>query len=363
MMQKINVPLKENSYIIKIGSNILGDFSKTINLSEIDKCLLFIDKNVFNLHKDFIRRFSASINVKPIHLIYNAGERNKSLNSVLPVYKELHKNNFTRNSAIISIGGGITGDVAAFAASTFKRGLKLFQIPTTLLSMVDSSVGGKTGVNFNNTKNIIGTFYQPDEVIIDTSFLLTLSKKEMLSGVGEIFKYAFLTDTKNYVYLNKKIKKVIDERGFDLSTTIKKCLKIKVDIVLHDEKEISGVRKILNLGHTFAHSFESETKYKITHGEAVIGGIYSALFLSEKLGYLSTHLLERFISDFQFLKPSKILRSVNSGRVISTMLLDKKNSGGKVNFVLIEDIGNVIVDVNTNDSNIYYAINRMKELI
>ena len=264
---------------------------------------------------------------------------------------------------IVAIGGGIIGDIAGYAASTFMRGIKYIQIPTTLLSMVDSSVGGKTGVNFSSQKNMIGTFYQPEYVAVYPEFISTLPKRELQSGAGEIFKYAFLADHKNYNFLKKSLLQMVSSQSFDIEKTIYDCLRIKANIVENDEKEITGLRKILNFGHTFAHSFEVESNYKLKHGEAVIGGIYCALFLSEILGYMSSDKLDRILNDFNFIKPDRKLSLLNLEYIFSSMSKDKKNTSGKKRFVLINDIGNIVVDVVSEKSSILIAIEKMKSLI
>jgi 3-dehydroquinate synthase len=264
---------------------------------------------------------------------------------------------------IVAIGGGITGDIAGYVASTFMRGIKYIQIPTTLLSMVDSSVGGKTGVNFRNQKNMIGTFYQPEYVAVYPEFISTLPKRELQSGAGEIFKNAFLADIKNYNFLKKSLLQLFSSQSFDEEKTIYACLKIKSNIVENDEKEITGLRKILNLGHTFAHAFEVESNFKLKHGEAVVGGIYCALFLSENLGYITQDKLNKFLNDFNFIKPDRKLSLLNSDSIFTSMSKDKKSTSGKKRFVLINDIGNIVVDVVSEKSSILRAIEKMNNLI
>ena len=241
---------------------------------------------LLRFHSLLIRKTFALLDCKVSTYTFSANEKNKSLAQTEKIYKFLTDNAFDRNSIIVALGGGITGDIAGYVASTYMRGIRFIQIPTTLLSMVDSSVGGKTGVNFNHKKNMIGTFYQPDFVAIYPEFLSTLPKRELHSGAGEIFKYAFLADIKNYNLLKNNLSKLFSNKLFDIENTIQSCLKIKANVVENDEKEITGLRKILNLGHTFAHAFEVESNYKLKHGEAVIGGIFCALFLSEILGYI-----------------------------------------------------------------------------
>lgn len=363
MAKQIKVNLKDKNYPIIIGENSLAKAIEKINKSTVSKCLLIIDKNVLKYHSMFVRKYFALINCKVYTYTFLATEKNKSLQQTEKIYKFLIENFFDRNSIIVAVGGGITGDIAGFAASTYMRGIKFIQVPTTLLSMVDSSVGGKTGVNFNQQKNIIGSFYQPELVAISPNFLSTLPKRELYSAAGEIFKYAFLADEGNYNLLKNSLSKLFTRQSFNVDKTIIACLKIKTSIVENDEKETTGLRKILNLGHTFAHAFEVQSNYKLKHGEAVIGGLYCALFLSESLGYLSTEILNKFLTDFVFIKPKKELLGLDADLVFQSMSGDKKNSLGKIKFVLIEEIGNIVVDATTQKSFVLDSIERMKELI
>jgi 3-dehydroquinate synthase len=362
-MKKIKVQTESNHYPVYIGNKSLIQLADDINKYPVSKCLFVVDENVDKYHSSLIKKLSALIDAKNFKYLFKATEKNKNLNQVEKIYKFLINNNFNRDSSIISIGGGITGDLASFSASTYMRGINFFQVPTTLLSMVDSSVGGKTGVNFGSRKNIIGTFYQPKGVYIFNNFLSTLPKSEIISGAGEILKYAFLADEKNYLLIKDSLKKIFMGDIYNFDRTISSCLNIKSNIVAVDEKETTGLRKILNLGHTFAHAFESASNFRLKHGEAVIGGIYSALFLSEKSGYLDKNLLTKFISDFNFIKPNKILKKLDLEVIYDLMNSDKKNTGGKIRFVLLQDIGNVIVDVSIDKKNVLSSMRKMKSII
>ena len=362
-MKKINVKLKQNSYQIFLGEESLEYLINNINSLPISKCLMIVDHNVEKHFSLLVRKLAASFNCHTFMYIFRASELNKSLAEVNRIYDFLIRNSFGRDSAVLAIGGGITGDVSGFAASTFMRGVKFYQVPTTLLSMVDSSVGGKTGVNFSNRKNLIGTFYQPRGVFINKSFLSTLPKREMISGCGEIFKYAFLADKKNYRLVQNNLKNFLTGRDLSFEKLIESCIKIKSVVVAQDEREESGLRKILNLGHTFAHAFEAESHYKLKHGEAVIGGIFTSLFLSKKLGLITSDKLNNFISDFKFLKPSRLLKKIKVEQVYEIMKKDKKSTGGKINLVLIKDLGNVVVDVSADKNSLISSIQLMQDLI
>ena len=362
MAKQINVELAERSYPIIIGNDSLSKLVRKINSLRLSKCLIIADKNLIKYHYKIIRKTFAMLDCKTFNYIFIANEKNKNLKQAEKIYKFLNSNNFGRDSAVVAVGGGITGDISGFAASTYMRGIRYFQVPTTLLSMVDSSVGGKTGVNFSYFKNLIGTFYQPDAVYIFPEFLTTLPRRELISGAGEVFKYSFLADKKNYSLLNNNLIKLLSGNKINYKSLIISCLSIKSNIVRQDEKEITGLRKILNFGHTFAHAFEVESNYKLKHGEAVIGGIFCAIILSEIVGYLDNEKFDIIKNDFSFIKIEKSVKNLDPELVYQKMLGDKKNSLGKINLVVIEDIGNLVVDVIIPKAPIIESIERMKKL-
>jgi 3-dehydroquinate synthase len=256
---------------------------------------------------------------------------------------------------VLAIGGGITGDVAGFAASTYMRGIKYVQVPTTLLSAVDSSVGGKTGINFNDTKNIIGSFYQPDLVLIDSNFFKTLHNEEILCGVGELIKYAFITSPKFSKYLINNLENILSLDEKTIVKVISESVRYKGDVVFNDEKE-RGLRKVLNFGHTFAHAVEVEQNHKVKHGQAVIIGIACALYLSKKVGLINDEQLKNYL---RILKPFEKLISVKKydrNKLYSIMGRDKKNTSGNIKFVLIKDIGQIVLDYEAEKKDVFYAI-------
>jgi 3-dehydroquinate synthase len=283
-----------------------------------------------------------------------SGEKYKSVERYNSILAFLADNNYGRDSLIVAIGGGVTGDIAGFVASTYLRGIQLVQIPTTLLAAVDSSIGGKTGINFLNRKNIVGTFYQPDFVLTDTVFLDSLPEKEIISGTGEIIKYAFLSDRDFYNDVNDSFDSIISLNTKALNRIIPSCIKMKAEIVTEDEQE-SGLRKILNLGHTFAHAYESYFDFKIKHGNAVAAGIISSLFLSFKKGIINKTSLNYFLN-----LPSKIdyecPNYLSKSEIINRMLSDKKNREGKIKFILIKNIGEILIEAEADREEIIYAI-------
>ena len=275
-------------------------------------------------------------------------------------------NNFNRNDCVISIGGGITGDVSGFAASMFKRGLKFINIPTTLLSQVDSSIGGKTGINSKYGKNLIGSFYQPSLVISDIIFLKSLPKREIICGYGEILKHAIIADKKFFTFLDINGSQILNLKSPLIERAIFKSCSIKKKIVETDEKEIS-IRKVLNFGHTFAHAYEATLGYskKLNHGEAVILGIKTAVKFSLLNNILSTkefNLVNNHLEKLNLPRNiNKFFSIRNLNKILSFMKKDKKNYTDKINLVLLKKIGSPIYKLQFDEK----IINRFlkKELI
>ena len=346
---KLNIITKTEKYPIIIGSNLTSNLSKIFKLNSInfEKCFIVIDRNI---PKTFISNIRKSLKNKKIYLLFfNANEKNKNINSVNKILEILLKKNFTRNDCLISLGGGITGDVSGFAASLFKRGLKFINIPTTLLAQVDSSIGGKTGVNSKYGKNLIGSFYQPSLVLSDTQFLKSLSKRELICGYGEILKHSLIDNKKFFNFLNKNIKKILNLSSPFIEKAIYESCRIKKKVVEKDEKE-TGLRKVLNFGHTFAHAYEAGLGYskKLNHGEAVILGMKTALSFSLKESILNKSEYNLIIEHIEnsglpfSIKKYFSIKDLNN--ILSFMIKDKKNNSEKINLVLLKKIGKPIFD-------------------
>ena len=363
-MKKIKVNIKNNNYHypIIIGSNIVSKFNKHIkeNKLKISKYFIVVDKNV---PKRMIAKLTNSITKAKIIIHYfEAKEKNKVQKNVDIILNKMLKKNFTRMDCLVAIGGGITGDVTAYAASLFKRGINFVNVPTTFLSQVDSSIGGKTGVNTRNGKNLIGTFYQPNIVIIDTEFLKTLKKREIVCGYAEILKHSVIANHKFYKYLDKNCDKILNLKSPHIEKSIFESCVIKKTIVEKDEKE-TGLRKTLNFGHTFAHAYEATLNYskRLNHGEAVILGMKSALNFSYKkklidiknyrnmLDHMNNANLNYSLSDYFTLKDIK--------KIISYMSNDKKNNSSKINLILLKRIGAPLISKSYNKN---YLISFLK---
>jgi len=341
---KLKIKTKSSEYPIFIGSDLISNLSKFIMMSSLEfkKCLLIIDSNV---PKKTIFKITKSLNKKNLSTHYiKASEINKNLDSVKKILEILLKNNFSRNDCLISIGGGISGDISGLAASLFKRGLKFINLPTTLLSQVDSSIGGKTGVNTKFGKNLIGSFYQPSLVVSDINLLKTLPKREIICGYGEILKHSLIASKTLFNFLDKNIISILNLKSPFIEKAIFESCKIKKNLVEKDEKE-TNLRKTLNFGHTFAHAYEASLNYsnKLNHGEAVILGIQSALKFSIKNNFLKQKeytLIDNHIKKAHL--PShlgKFFKIKDLNKILSFMSKDKKNNSEKINLILLKKIG------------------------
>lgn len=362
-VKKIQVALKENSYSIFIGIGILNQLEELLDIYKINKNILFIvDKNAAKEHPGKFEKL-LQIGKRKVNIYYlEPGERSKSYTELNKIYSFLLNNNYGRDTAIAAIGGGVTGDLAGYAAATFMRGVQLIHIPTTLLAAVDSSIGGKTGINFDKKKNMIGSFYQPKFVLTDIELLKTLPRSEVTSGLGEVIKYAFLSDRKFYSFIADNFSKIYEFNNDILLKIIYDSASIKAAVVSQDEKE-SGLRKILNLGHTFAHAFETKLNFKIKHGEAVDAGIIAALFLSNNIGILESKLLKELLSLPLKIKVPQKLRGLDKGDLIKIMLHDKKSRSERIKFVLLSDIGRIVLDAEAKDKAVIHSLTQMENVI
>jgi len=342
--QEIKFINSMQSYSILIGNNTLGLLSKKIKLlcPQTQKIVLIIDTNVPNKFKKVI--INKLKNYKLLILPFSASEKNKSFKKVDIYLNKILSYNLNRSDLIIGIGGGITGDVTGFVASIFKRGINFINIPTTLLAQVDSAIGGKTGVNSNHGKNLIGSFYQPKLVICDTSFLNSLPYKEVICGYAEILKHSIIKDKKFFNWLKKNSKNIFLKKTRELTYAIKKSCQIKIYFVNKDVKE-NNLRMILNFGHTFAHAIEVKNNYSkmITHGEAVLSGMILATKLSlvKKVCNIKIFKEIKQIYDNNNLSYTykKYLSQNSINALIPFLKHDKKNNDNKINFILLKKIG------------------------
>ena len=311
-------------YTITVTNRLSAFGEKAVPFLKGEKVAVVSDDNVNGLFGDSLNAFFADKTV--IKIVLKHGERSKNAKNYFKIINALAEKGFSREDSVVAFGGGVIGDIAGFAASTYMRGITLISVPTTLLSAVDSSVGGKTAIDLAAGKNLCGTFFQPSAVYINTGFLKTLPKREIKNGLGEIIKYAFLSDTVSAADI---------ERGGE--ELIFKCLEIKRDIVERDEYE-NGVRAFLNLGHTIGHALEKLSGYKLSHGLCVAKGIVYSIAVSEKLYGLTKDKTDKM---FALLKTGKfdLTNPFSAADIKAQLTADKKRRGDLINFVALKDIG------------------------
>ena len=338
MQNNFFIKNKKLNTSILIKKNYISTFVNKI-AKENEKVFCVIDskiKNKFNFKKEK--------NIKIITI--KCGEKIKTINGYKNLAEKLIKNNVNRKSVLVAIGGGTLGDLAGFVSSTVLRGLDFFLIPTTLLSQVDSSIGGKNGINMTYGKNMLGTFYQPKEVLIDISVLNSLPNKEIKSGYAEIIKHALINDYNFFCWLEKNIDKLLNLNKSILEKAIYKSIMIKLLYVRKDEKESllnSHSRAMLNFGHTIGHAIESNYNYKkFNHGEAISIGMITEAKISNYLGLLSSNELHRILIHFKKCNLKIFDKIIKEKKIIKIISKDKKNFNDNINFSLINKIGSSI---------------------
>ena len=349
MQNNLFIKNKKLNTSILIKKNYISTYVKKI-ANNNEKVFCVIDSKIKNKF-DFIKEK----NIKMISI--QCGEKIKTINSYKHLAEKLIKNNVNRKSVLIAIGGGTLGDLAGFVSSTVLRGLDFFLIPTTLLSQVDSSIGGKNGINTTYGKNLLGTFYQPKEVLIDISVLNSLSKKEIKSGYAEIIKHALINDYTFFCWLEKNINKLLNLNKSILEKAIYKSIMIKLFYIKKDEKEKllnNHSRAMLNFGHTIGHAIESHYNYKkFNHGEAISIGMITEAKISNYLGLLSSNELNRIIMHFKKCKLKIFDRIIKEKKLIKIISKDKKNFKDNINFSLINNIGSSIFYKKLDKNKVY----------
>lgn len=358
----VNVKLSDHSYDIVIGSGLLqksGDYiSKVI---EPGKICVVTDEEVSKYHLFKVTRslMQSGFDVtQPI--VLPSGEITKNFKDLQLVVTSALSYGLNRDSTVVALGGGVIGDITGFAASIIMRGINFVQIPTTLLAQVDSSVGGKTAINTNQGKNLVGTFYQPDMVLVDMDVLQTLPKRELLSGYSEVVKYALINNPRFFDWLDKNCYKmldgdILDDNGHVLSYAVETCCKAKSKIVKQDEREDRGVRDVLNLGHTFGHAIEAFSNYdnSCLHGEAISIGMLMAFEFSHELGLCPKEDVQRVRWHFEKLGmmicPPFLITADDMMKYIEK---DKKRRGAKINMILTKGIGKAFVSHDVDEKDI-----------
>ena len=328
--------------MIKIAPGLLQKLGgECARLKLGDRCAIITDTNVGKRFAKPAYESLVKAGFEPSLIVVPAGETAKSLQTVQTCCDQLASHRLERKSFIVALGGGVVGDLAGFVAATYLRGIPFVQVPTTLLAQVDSSVGGKTGVNLKAGKNLVGAFYQPQLVLCDLDTLKTLPKREYVSGLAEVIKYGVIYDAKLFAQLERNLPKLLQRDAATLAAVVARCCEIKAEVVGQDETE-SGLRAILNFGHTIGHAIENSSGYgKFLHGEAIAIGQVAAAKLSQKILGLPANDVERITNLFQRAGlPVKIkLNPVQRKKLFAAMKLDKKVSGGEIKFVLARKIG------------------------
>ncbi len=355
-MISLNVDLGERSYPICIGNNLLQQGELLTQHIPGNSALVVTNETVAPLYLSAVEQALDGIRFKS--LVLPDGEEYKNLDTLTKIYDCLLENRFDRNTTLIALGGGVIGDITGFAAASYQRGVHLLQIPTTLLSQVDSSVGGKTAVNHPLGKNMIGAFYQPKAVIADTATLNTLEDRQLSSGISEVIKYGLIRDPEFLDWLEDNMDSLLDRNSEALSYAIKRSCQNKAEVVAADERE-SGQRALLNLGHTFGHAIEAGMGYGVwLHGEAVATGMVMAARLSNKLGWISEADVDRVINIIERANlPVHAPDKMTAERFLELMSVDKKVSDGILKLVLYKSVGHAIVTRDYTEAALRETIN------
>lgn len=358
-MRTVKVPLGDRSYDIKIGGKLIGGIGKFCRkLSLGDRCAVISDSNVAPKFGGTVAKSLHEAGFEAVAFNITAGEQSKNLKSVDACYTALARHRLERKSFVVALGGGVVGDLAGFVAASYLRGIPFVQVPTTLLAQVDSSVGGKTGVNLKAGKNLVGAFHQPDLVLCDLDTLKTLPKRELKAGLAEIIKYGIIYDAPFFNWLEKNLKALLKRDSKALTKAIARSCEIKAAVVGADERE-GGLRAILNFGHTIGHAIEAITKYgTYLHGEAISIGQVMAADLSRDLFGLPAKSADRIRRLFeQAGLPTTIkLTKAQKTKLFAAMRLDKKVAGGEVKFVLADKIGSVKFGQSVPETNIHQVL-------
>ncbi len=337
-VKQLRLELGARSYPILIGSTLLSQINILNKYISSKQVVVVTNTTVAALYLERLKTLLSAYQLECV--ILPDGEEYKTLNYVEKIWADLLEAKFNRNATLITLGGGVVGDMGGFAAACYQRGIPFIQIPTTLLAQVDSSVGGKTGVNHALGKNMIGAFYQPQAVLIDISVLKTLENRQLSAGIAEVIKYGLIRDLEFFEWIEQNIKRLLEKDESALSFAIERSCLNKAEIVAEDEHE-SGIRAILNLGHTFGHAIETGMGYgQYLHGEAVAIGTCLAADLSRKLGYLDDEMVLRIIKLFQKAKlPVLSPENLTAERYLELMSRDKKNIDGEIRVIILEKIG------------------------
>ncbi|HVX16334.1 MAG TPA: 3-dehydroquinate synthase [Pirellulales bacterium] len=336
------VPLGERSYSIEIGTDNLARVSALVAARGANHVVVITDEHVEEPHAATVAAAIAEHDVDVDLVVIEAGEPSKSLETAQDLWGKLFDLGADRKSIVAAVGGGVIGDLAGFVAATYARGLAFLQVPTTLLAQVDSSVGGKVGVNLPGGKNMVGAFWQPTDVLIDTAVLTTLPPREYRAGLAEVVKYGVILDAEFFEWLEEHTAELNGREPAALRHVIARSCQLKAGVVAADERELTGLRAVLNYGHTFGHAFEALTGYaELLHGEAVAIGMLCASRLAEQLGRIDGATTERQQRLLEALGLPTEVPPLDPEKIVRTMSHDKKTEYGRLRFVLPSRLGHV----------------------
>jgi 3-dehydroquinate synthase len=343
MKQTLNVALAERTYPIHIGVGLLNETALLLQHLKQKQVAIVSNTTVAPLYLDKVAKPLRDAGVHVVEIILPDGEKYKNSETLNTIYDALINARCERNTTLVALGGGVIGDLTGYAAATYLRGVPFIQIPTTLLSQVDSSVGGKTGINHPQGKNMIGAFYQPKLVLIDTDTLRTLPQRELSAGVAEVIKYGLIRDAAFFDWLEANMERLMALDEAVVSEAVYRSCKNKADVVAADEKE-AGERALLNLGHTFGHAIENAMGYGVwLHGEAVAAGTIMAAELSLKMGWLQAKDVQRIKAIFASAKLQQMPPALGVEKYLDLMGLDKKVQDGKIRLILQQAIGKSVI--------------------
>lgn len=355
-MQTLKVELADRSYPIHIGKNLLSDASLILPYLKRKHVAIVTNTTVAPLYLEKLSQTLQAAGVKVIPIILPDGEAYKNSETLNTIYDVLLQNRCERSTTLIALGGGVIGDLTGYAAATYLRGVPFIQVPTTLLSQVDSSVGGKTGINHPLGKNMIGAFYQPQLVLADIDTLQTLPAREFAAGMAEVIKYGLIRDADFFDWLELNMASLMQLNEAVLSHAIYRSCQNKADVVAKDEHE-QGERALLNLGHTFGHAIENAMGYGVwLHGEAVAAGTMMAADLSQRMGWLTQADVARIQKSFEAANLPITAPHLGVERYLDLMGLDKKVENGKIRLILQQGIGKSVI---TSD----YDVEKLKETL
>ena len=342
-MPIVHVNLGPRSYDIEIGSGNLGAAVRFCDAEQEDAhAVIVTDTNVDELYSDSVADPLQEAGAQVDILSIEAGEQSKAPEVAEELWEQLLDQGADRKTVIVALGGGVVGDLAGFVAATFGRGLRFVQIPTTLLAQVDSSVGGKVGINLPGGKNMVGAFWQPRGVLIDVDVLETLPDREYRAGLAEVVKYGVIQDAEFFAYLEANVEPINARDATVLAHIVQRCCRLKADVVEQDEREETGLRTILNYGHTFCHAFEAATGYEqLLHGEGVAIGMMCAARLAERLGRVDAAFVARQRALLESFRLPLEVPDVDPDELIELMYRDKKVERGRLRFVLPTRLGHV----------------------